>query len=146
MTPRKKQRIRLLVVGILLLLVASIIVGFALKDGIEYYKSPSQVMGSNISSDLKFRLGGLVKAGSINTSEGSSVKFIVTDNDNSVPVTFSGILPDLFAENQGIIALGVYENGIFNAEELLAKHDESYMPKELVDMLKEDGLYVDPNE
>ena len=146
MTPRKKQRIRLLVVGILLLLVASIIVGFALKDGIEYYKSPSQVMGSKISSDLKFRLGGLVKAGSINTSEGSSVKFIVTDNDNSVPVTFSGILPDLFAENQGVIASGKYINGVFVAEEILAKHDESYLPKEVIEILKKDGTYIEPDK
>ena len=144
MISRKKQRIRLLVFGLLLLGLVSAIVGFSLRDGIEYYKSPSQIVNSNISSDVKFRLGGLVEVGSIDSSSGKEISFIITDNINTVPVIFSGILPDLFAENQGIIALGTYSDGVFAAEVLLAKHDESYMPKEVIDMLKTEGVYVDP--
>ena len=144
MISRKKQRIRLLVFGLLLLGLVSAIVGFALRDGIEYYKSPSQIVNLNISSDVKFRLGGLVEVGSIDSSNGKEIRFTVTDNANTVPVIFSGILPDLFSENQGIIALGTYSDGIFVAEELLAKHDENYMPKEVIDMLKTEGVYVDP--
>ena len=144
MISRKKQRIRLLVFGLLLLGLVAAIVGFALRDGIEYYKSPSQIVNSNISSDVKFRLGGLVKVGSIDSSNGKEMRFTITDNANTVPVIFSGILPDLFAENQGIIALGTYSDGIFVAEVLLAKHDENYMPKEVIDMLKTEGVYVDP--
>ena len=144
MISRKKQRIRLLVFGLLLLGLVSAIVGFALRDGIEYYKSPSQIVNLNISSDVKFRLGGLVKVGSIDNSNGKEIRFTITDNASTVPVIFSGILPDLFSENQGIIALGTYSDGIFVAEELLAKHDENYMPKEVIDMLKTEGVYVDP--
>ncbi len=134
----------MLVLGFLLLGLASVIVGWALKDGIEYYKSPTQLLNSNISSDVRFRLGGLVKTGSIDRSNGKEVRFMVSDNINNIMVIFSGILPDLFAENQGVIALGRYEGSVFLAEELLAKHDESYMPKEVIDMLKTEGTYVDP--
>ena len=88
----------------------------------------------------------MVEVGSIDRGNGTEVSFIITDNANSVPVTFNGILPDLFAENQGVIALGRYKDGLFYAEELLAKHDESYMPKEVIDMLKTEGVYVDPRD
>ncbi len=146
MISRKKQRIKILTFGILLLFIASAIVGFSLRDGIEYYKSPTQLLNSKTLSNFKFRLGGLVEGGSIIRGGGIEVNFVVTDKVNSVPVVFKGILPDLFSENQGIIALGFYKNGVFYAEELLAKHDESYMPKEVIEMLETDGSYVDTTD
>ena len=143
MISRKKQRIRWLVLGIVLLLSASIIIGYSLKDGIEYYKSPTQVLSSKPLQGLKFRLGGLVEGGSIDKTKGKEILFVITDKINSVPVRFSGILPDLFAENQGVIALGTYVKGVFIAKEILAKHDETYLPKEIIEMLKSEGVYVD---
>ncbi|MEY8841078.1 cytochrome c maturation protein CcmE, partial [Cribrihabitans sp. XS_ASV171] len=77
---------------------------------------------------------------------GETVRFVVTDGGASVPVSYTGVLPDLFAENQGMVGTGSYINGVFEASEILAKHDETYMPKEVVDALKEQGVYKDPGE
>ena len=103
-------------------------------------------MSSDISEKIKFRLGGLVEDSSLVKSSGKKISFNITDNQNSIPTSFEGILPDLFAENQGVIASGKYINGVFVAEEILAKHDESYLPKEVIDILKQDGLYVEPEK
>ena len=146
MISRKKQRIRWIILAILLILIATAIIGFSLKDGIEYYKSPTQVLSSKISDKIRFRLGGLVKDSSLIKSSGKKILFKITDNENSILVSYEGILPDLFAENQGVIASGKYMNGIFVAEEILAKHDESYLPKEVIEILKKDGLYVEPEK
>ena len=146
MISKKKQRIRWLILAFFMIATASLIIGFSLKDGIEYYKSPSQVLSSDISENIKFRLGGLVEDSSLVKSSGKKISFNITDNQNSIPTSFEGILPDLFAENQGVIASGKYINGVFVAEEILAKHDESYLPKEVVDILKQDGLYVEPEK
>ena len=146
MISKKKQRIRWLILAIFMIATASLIIGFSLKDGIEYYKSPTQVLGSDISEKIKFRLGGLVEDSSLVKSSGKKISFNITDNQNSIPTSFEGILPDLFAENQGVIASGKYINGVFVAEEILAKHDESYLPKEVIDILKQDGLYVEPEK
>ncbi len=146
MISKKKQRIRWLILAFFMIATASLIIGFSLKDGIEYYKSPSQVLSSDISENIKFRLGGLVEDSSLVKSSGKKISFNITDNQNSIPTSFEGILPDLFAENQGVIASGKYINGVFVAEEILAKHDESYLPKEVIDILKQDGLYVEPEK
>jgi cytochrome c-type biogenesis protein CcmE len=146
MISKKKQRIRWLILAIFMIATASLIIGFSLKDGIEYYKSPTQVLRSDISEKIKFRLGGLVEDSSLVKSSGKKISFNITDNQNSIPTSFEGILPDLFAENQGVIASGKYINGVFVAEEILAKHDESYLPKEVIDILKQDGLYVEPEK
>jgi cytochrome c-type biogenesis protein CcmE len=87
----------------------------------------------------------LVEEGSIIRGQGETIRFSVTDGGASIPVTFSGVLPDLFAENQGMVGTGSYVNGVFEATEILAKHDETYMPAEVVDALKEQGVYKDPN-
>ena len=136
MISKKKQRIRWLILAIFMIATASLIIGFSLKDGIEYYKSPTQVLSSDISEKIKFRLGGLVEDSSLVKSSGKKISFNITDNQNSIPTSFEGILPDLFAENQGVIASGKYINGVFVAEEILAKHDESYLPKEVIDIVK----------
>ena len=92
-----------------------------------------------------FRIGGLVVEGSIKRGEGTEVNFEVTDTNATVPVRFNGLLPDLFAEGEGVVALGQMEGETFVASEVLAKHDETYMPKEVVEALKEQGVYKDPN-
>ena len=91
-------------------------------------------------------MGGLVSDGSIVRGQGETVSFSVTDGAETVPVRYTGVLPDLFAENQGMIGTGTYIDGVFEASEILAKHDEEYMPKEVVDSLKESGVYVEPTD
>ena len=92
-----------------------------------------------------FRIGGLVEDGSIQRGNGETVSFVVTDGGASTPVSFTGILPDLFGEGQGMVATGSLVTGTFQATEILAKHDESYMPKEVIDALKEQGVYKPAN-
>ncbi len=142
---KKKRRIRLVLIGLVLLVSASVIIGYAMKDGIEFFRSPTQVVEDPPSPSERFRIGGLVEEGSVVRGESETIRFSVTDGNETIPVTFKGILPDLFGEGQGMVATGKLENGIFVASEVLAKHDEDYMPKEVVDALKEQGIYVDPN-
>ena len=138
---RKKQRIRLIVLGLALLAVSAGLIGYALRDGIQYFRSPSQVADERPAPSERFRLGGLVEDGTLVKSEGEVVRFSVTDGAASVAVTYTGILPDLFREGQGMIATGTLEGDVFVATEVLAKHDEKYMPKEVADALKEQGIF-----
>ncbi len=142
---KKKRRVQVIVLAFVSLAVATALIGYALKDGINYFRSPTQVMENPPGESEKFRLGGLVAEGSIIRGEGESVRFEVTDGGATVPVVFTGVLPDLFGEGQGMIGTGTYVNGVFQATEILAKHDEEYMPKEVIDALKEQGVYEDPN-
>ena len=137
---KKRRRIQLIVIAVFFLIVASILIGFAFKDGIEFFRSPSQVVSENINEDKVFRIGGLVKENSL-LKDGNNVSFIVTDRANEVEVKFVGILPDLFSEGTGMIATGRLKSNIFEATEILAKHDENYMPKEVADALKEQGVF-----
>jgi cytochrome c-type biogenesis protein CcmE len=137
---RKKRRIQLVVISALLVAVAAALIGYAMRDGIEFFRSPSQLAEHPARPGERFRLGGLVAEGSV-LRDGGTVRFVVTDGGASVPVSFAGILPDLFREGQGVIATGSLENGVFAASEVLARHDESYMPKEVADALKEQGLF-----
>ena len=138
---RKKRRIQLVVVGALLLAVATGLVGYAMRDGIEFFRSPSQFAEQPVQDGRRFRLGGLVEEGSVVRGAGTEVRFTVTDGGATIPVVFSGVLPDLFREGQGVIAAGKMERGTFVAKEVLARHDESYMPKEVADALKEQGIF-----
>ncbi len=142
---RKKQR-RLWFVAALL--VASIggagLVVAALKDNVLYFYSPTDLRSLSVNPGVAFHLGGLVKPGSLRRGPGPQVRFVVTDGHAQVPVTYSGMLPDLFREGQGVVAAGELEtNGAFDANEVLAKHDEKYMPPEVVDALKRAGRWKD---
>jgi cytochrome c-type biogenesis protein CcmE len=140
----KRRRIQVIGLAFASLIVATALVGYAMRDGINLYRSPSQLAGAPPGPAETFRIGGLVEEGSLIRGAGETVTFRVTDGGASVPVAFTGILPDLFAEGQGMIALGRLEEGTFQATEILAKHDEEYMPKEVKDMLEAQGVYKDP--
>jgi cytochrome c-type biogenesis protein CcmE len=144
----RKQK-RLLGIGSIgaVLAAAVALVAIALQDEIVFFYSPTDVIvEKKVSSGQRFRIGGLVKEASL-IKEGERVSFIVTDTSNEVSVTHTGILPDLFREGQGIIAEGMLgKNGVFTADTVLAKHDENYMPKEVADALKEQGVWQDVKE
>lgn len=133
---RKRRRVQVIAVAASALVLSTAMIGFAARQGISYYRSPSQVMATPPQPSEVFRLGGLVEAGSLVRGQGEMVAFRVTDCDATVPVTFAGILPDLFAENESMVGLGRLQDGAFVATEVLAKHDESYMPKEVSDSLR----------
>ena len=138
---KKQRRIQIIALATVALIGAPALIGYAMRDGINYFRSPSQVMETPPEPTETFRIGGLVEEGSLQRGQGEAVLFSVTDGGASVPVTFTGVLPDLFEENQGMVGTGRYINGVFEASEILAKHDETYMPKEVVDALKEQGVY-----
>lgn len=141
---KKKRRIQVIAVATLALALSTGLIGYAMRDGIRFFRSPSQVMAEPPAPAEVFRIGGLVEEGSVVRGQGETVSFRVTDGGASIPVTFTGVLPDLFAENQGMVGQGRYVDGTFEATEILAKHDETYMPAEVIDALKEQGVYVDP--
>lgn len=138
---RKQRRIQVLAMAAVALVLSTALIGYAMRDGINFFRAPSQVMEEPPAPSEVFRLGGLVEEGTLVRGDGQEIRFSVTDGGASVPVVFAGVLPDLFAENQGMIGTGKYINGVFQATEILAKHDETYMPKEVVDALKEQGVY-----
>ena len=142
---KKKRRIQVVALAAVALVISTALVGYAMRDGINFFRSPSQVMQEPPAPNETFRIGGLVEGGSLVRGQGHEIRFNVTDGGATVPVVFAGVLPDLFAENQGMVGTGKYVDGTFVASEILAKHDETYMPKEVIDALKEQGVYEDPN-
>jgi cytochrome c-type biogenesis protein CcmE len=138
---KKRRRIQLVVIGMAMLALATGLIGYAMRDGIEFFRSPSQVAVDPPREEERFRLGGLVEEGSVVRGVGEEVRFTVTDGGASLEVVFAGILPDLFREGQGVITTGRMDNGVFVASEVLARHDETYMPREVADALKEQGLF-----
>ena len=142
---KKQRRIQVLALAAVALIGATGLVGYAMRGGINFFRSPTQVMEDPPKASETFRIGGLVVEGSIIRGAGTEVSFAVTDTNATVPVRYTGILPDLFGEGQGMVALGRMEGETFVATEVLAKHDETYMPQEVVDALKEQGVYKDPN-
>ena len=139
MNLKKKRRIQLIIIFSISLTFSAFLIGYALRDGIQYFRSPSQVIEQSPLPTELFRIGGLVKDES--WIKGKKHQFVVTDTENDISVEFIGILPDLFREGQGVIATGNLVNNIFIASEVLAKHDENYIPKEVMDTLKNKGLY-----
>ncbi len=142
---RKQKRGFLIGAGVSILAVAAILVAFALRDTIVFFRTPSDVVQGKVDLDQRFRLGGLVADGSVERGKGTKVKFAVTDTIETVPVSYDGILPDLFREGQGVVTEGKLDaNGQFVADTVLAKHDENYMPPEVAAALKEKGVKLGP--
>ena len=141
---RKQRRSVLIGTCLAVLGVAVALVLFAMRDSIVFFYSPSEVAAMHIAPGQRFRLGGLVEMGSVVRGEGTTIRFAVTDKAKTLPVTFTGVLPDLFREGQGVVAEGSLEpNGTFHADSVLAKHDENYMPPEVAKKLKEQGVWRD---
>lgn len=142
---KKTRRIQVIAVAVVALAVSTGLIGYAMRDGINFFRAPSQIVAEPPAPNETFRIGGLVEEGSLKRGQGETISFSVTDGGATVPVIYTGVLPDLFGENQGMVGTGRYINGVFEASEILAKHDETYMPKEVTDALKEQGVYKDPN-
>ena len=148
MTPTRKRRLIAVLVIILGVGAAAVVAIKALNENMLFFVSPTDVEEQNLPAGKRFRLGGLVAGGSVSrASDSLSVKFVVTDGVASVDVMYDGILPDLFREGQGIIAIGeLRPEGYFEAAEVLAKHDENYMPPEVADALEKAGHTVESVE
>ena len=139
----RKQRRAILIgtcLGVLALAVGLVLM--ALRDSIVFFYTPSEVAEKHLDTGQRFRLGGLVENGSLKRGEGTTVSFVVTDKRATLPVTYTGVLPDLFREGQGVVAEGALTSeGVFHADSVLAKHDENYMPPEVDKKLKEQGVW-----
>jgi cytochrome c-type biogenesis protein CcmE len=144
---RKQRRFAMIAGGVGALAIAVLLVLFAMKDAIVFFNSPTDVAEKHIAPGTRIRLGGLVAPGSLSRGDALVVRFDVTDGNRSVPVIYQGLLPDLFREGQGIVAEGALDgSGVFRADDVLAKHDEKYMPKEVADALKKQGRWKDEHD
>ncbi|MCK0166915.1 cytochrome c maturation protein CcmE [Jannaschia sp. S6380] len=141
---KKTRRIQVIAIAAVALAGSTALMGYAFRDGINFFRSPSQVAEAPPPPSEVFRIGGLVEDGSLIRGEGTEVSFRVTDGGASIPVTYDGVLPDLFGEGEGMVGTGRYLDDTFQATEILARHDETYMPKEVIDALKEQGVYQPP--
>jgi len=142
MVLRKRQRLILMVLALLLFGGATALVLTALSDNIAFFVTPSEIAAGKAGEGRRFRIGGLVVDGSVERGGGREVSFALTDTAAQVKVVYAGILPDLFREGQGIVAQGMLRpDGVFAADEVLAKHDERYMPKEVAEAVKRAGFW-----
>ncbi len=138
---KKTRRVRIILLTVAALVLSTGLIGYAMRDGINFFRAPVQVLTDPPGVGEVFRLGGLVEDGSLTRGMGETVTFRVTDGGAAIPVAFTGVLPDLFGEGQGMVALGSMQGDTFIATEVLAKHDETYMPAEVIDALKAQGVY-----
>jgi len=136
---RKYKRMTFVGIALGLLAISAALMLNAFKDNIVFFYSPTDLAVKQPGPEQRLRVGGLVEEGSVERGGSAIVNFIITDNTKTVKVYFKGILPDLFREGQGVVVQGRYQNGVFNADEVLAKHDETYMPPEVADALKKSG-------
>ena len=143
MMTRKRRRLYIVLLGMATLGVAAALVLTAFEDNIVFFHSPTDIATKNLPTDRTFRIGGVVVADSIKRdADGVTLRFDLTDLSNSVTVSYLGVLPDLFREGQGAVVEGKLDaDGVFKADEVLAKHDETYMPKEVADALKKSGQW-----
>ena len=139
---RRSRRLTLIGAALAVIGVAAAIALYALRDNIVFFYSPTEVVEKAVQPGARLRVGGLVKADSLVKSSGENIAFVVTDGANDLKVAYQGLLPDLFREGQGVVAEGVLEApGQLRAETILAKHDERYMPREVVEALKKQGRW-----
>jgi len=140
---RRQRRLVLIGVALFVLALAAALALSALRDNIVFFHSPTEITQKKVEPGTRIRIGGLVKPGTVKR-DGLEARFVVTDGGASLPVSFTGVLPDLFREGQGVVAEGALQaNGSFRADTVLAKHDENYMPREVVDALKAQGVWKD---
>jgi len=136
---RKRRRLLAVLAGLAMLGVATTLVLLAFNDNLVFFYSPSDLKTKHVADGRRVRIGGLVEPASV-TRDGTSIEFRITDGENAVPVTYSGVVPDLFREGQGVVVEGRLDRaGLVRADSVLAKHDEKYMPREVVDALKKSG-------
>jgi cytochrome c-type biogenesis protein CcmE len=141
---RKQRRLTMIGGALAVLAIAAALVLSALRDSIVFFSTPAMVAEKHVPPGKRFRLGGLVQTGSLVRGDNLAVKFEVTDGSATLPVAYQGILPDLFREGQGVVAEGALDgSGTFKADTVLAKHDETYMPKDVADALKKQGHWKD---
>lgn len=139
---RKQKRLSVIAGGLSFLGLAAALTFYALGQKASYFYMPADLTAATLAPGQRIRLGGLVEKGTIVRGQGTAVAFSVTDQQKSVKVTYTGILPDLFREDQGVITEGSFDNsGMFVADSVLAKHDESYMPREVAEGLKAKGVW-----
>ena len=137
----KHRRLTFVVVGLALLAAAAALVLSASRESLVFFQTPSEIVAKAPALDRRLRIGGLVEEGSVDRLAGGTVRFRVTDGAAAVTVAYVGILPDLFREGQGVVAEGRLEHGVFVADQVLAKHDENYMPPEAAESLKRSGYW-----
>jgi len=137
---RKQRRLIFVGLGMAALGLAAALILLAFDENLVFFFSPTEVQEKNFAPDQRLRVGGLVEEGSV-VRDGLNIRFNITDLSNNIAVTFNGVLPDLFEEGQGVVAEGHMRGGTFEAVEILAKHDENYMPREVADALKESGQW-----
>ncbi len=139
----KHQRLIFVILSIAIMAGAASVILSTFKDNLVFFFTPSQLLEKAMNSDFdtarEARLGGLVEAGSVKELDEGGIRFSVTDGTKTIAVEYRGLLPTLFREGQGVVAIGTLRDGQFMAREILAKHDENYMPKEVADALKESG-------
>lgn len=139
---RKGRRIAMIAVALCVVGAAAALALYALSDNIVFFYSPSELAAKHVAAGARLRIGGLVSPGSVTKSENDKLEFSITDGAKEIKVSYQGLPPDLFREGQGVVAEGVLETpGEFRAETILAKHDERYMPREVVDSLKKQGRW-----
>ena len=138
---RKGRRLTLIFSALAVVAVAVGLGLFAMRDGVVFFLTPSEVAAKSLAPNARLRIGGLVKPGSVEKTDARHVTFVVTDMKGEMRVTYAGLLPDLFREGQGVVAEGSLVGDNFKADSVLAKHDEKYMPRELADSLKKQGVW-----
>ena len=142
---KKQRRIQVIALAAVSMVAAFAAFYIAAPDALQFFRAPSEVVESPPPESEVFRIGGLVEEGTLVRGQGETVTFSVTDGGASVPVSYTGVLPDLFGEGEGMVGTGRLVEGVFQASEILARHDEEYMPAEVIDALKEQGVYQAPN-
>lgn len=144
---RKQRRATMIISALAVLGVSVGLILYAMSDSIVYFHSPTDVAEKNVKPGQRIRLGGLVADGTVERGQGTTVRFVVTDMVKEMKVEFTGVLPDLFREGQGVVAEGkINTAGVFVADSVLAKHDENYMPPEVADSLKKSGKWEEPKK
>jgi cytochrome c-type biogenesis protein CcmE len=142
---KKQRRIQVIVLAVVAMFAAFGAFYVAAPDALQFFRSPSEVAEAPPPPTEVFRIGGLVEEGTLVRGQGETVTFSVTDGGASIAVSYTGVLPDLFGEGEGMVGTGRYVDGVFEASEILARHDETYMPAEVIDALKAQGVYQEPN-